>query len=69
MPVLTIRMSDTELKTVKRAARSHGRATSEFSRNAILTAAQPAEDKSKDYPLGAWRGRVSYKKAIKFLRG
>jgi uncharacterized protein (DUF1778 family) len=68
MPILTIRMTEQEMNAVKQAARRHGNVTSEFSRNAILTAARPASPRQKRFPLGEWRGRVTYKQAMKLLR-
>jgi hypothetical protein len=62
-------MNDAEMEKIRRAAKSHGRNTSEFSRHALLTAAEPIEIKGKEYPLGAWKGRASYKKVMKLLRG
>ena len=67
MPVLTIRISEQELSDTECAARRHKLTKSEFARRAITTAAE-AENKATSV-RGAWKGRISYKNAMKMLRG
>jgi len=71
MPILTIRLSEDELAATNQAAKQHHLNKSEFARRAITAAAAPAKAKAKakDYPLGAWKGRTTYQKAMKLLRG
>jgi hypothetical protein len=69
MPILTIRLSEEELAATEQAARLHHLNKSEFARRAITAAAAPAKAKDQRYPLGVLKGKVSYKQAMKLLRG
>jgi hypothetical protein len=68
MPILTIRMSEDEIAAAERAARRHNLSRSEFARRAITAAAEPGQKTSKAFPFGAWKGRTTYKQAMKLLR-
>jgi hypothetical protein len=68
MPILTIRVNEQELRIIKQAARQHGRKTSEFSRNVLLSASRPAEPEKNEFPIGVLKGKTTYKQAMKLLR-
>jgi hypothetical protein len=69
MPILTIRLNDSELKKIQKAARKHGRNTSEFSRNVLLSASSPSEPEENEFPIGVLKGKTTYQEAMKLLRG
>jgi predicted transcriptional regulator len=67
MPVLTIRLTDAELEAADRAAERRNLSRSEFARRALTAAAAP---QSKTASIrGALKGKVTYKQAMKLLRG
>ena len=66
MPTLTLKMTNEEMTAADRAAERQKTSRSDFARWAIVTAAQPGKSVSA---FGAWKGRVTYRKAMKALRG
>jgi hypothetical protein len=66
MPTLTLRMTDAEMTAADDAAGRQKTSRSDFARRAIVSAAKPEKPSSV---FGAWKGRVSYRKAMKQLRG
>ncbi len=68
MPVLTVRMSDEEIATAAKSVKQHSLNRSEFARRAI-NAASAKKKKDSSYPLGVLKGRISYPKAMRLLRG
>ncbi|MBN8246030.1 MAG: hypothetical protein J0L84_01155 [Verrucomicrobia bacterium] len=66
MPTLTLTMTDEEMTAANRAAERQKTSRSDFARRAIVAAAQP---RSSGSAFGAWKGRITYRKAMRALRG